>query len=166
MDQMRDFEGFKRLVMRLSVTFDKFANDELIESWWKALRHERLSDLERRVDAFIAQAGEKTRFPKPAQFRATEAASFDPREEARDAHVKFENAKNWRELIAAHPRTGAIRLAMAHASRIIASTHESSPAHTEAIDEYLALEKQLGPLGRFAADGDTENRVTNLGAKS
>lgn len=152
MDLQRDYDPFKRLVMRLSTTLDKFATDELVESWWKSLRAEKLADLERRVDSFIAQAKEGTKFPRPSQFSTREAASFDPRAEAHDAHVRFENTRNWKALIAQSPRTGPIRQQMAVCSRIIAETHESLPAHAEAMDEYLHLEKQLGKNGRFSAD--------------
>lgn len=142
MDHIRDYENFKRLVSRISVTFDKFANDELIESWWKALRTANYQDVERRVDDFIRRATDKTKFPRPGQFRAAEA---EP-----DNWQSRESNRNWRELCARFPQTGPLRMRLAQASQILAVTREDSPAYAEAQREYFAIENSLG--GRFGAD--------------
>ncbi len=146
MDHQRDFEPFKRLVSRLCVTFDKFASEELIESWWKALRTEPFKNIERNVDAFIARADDKTKFPKPGLF-----AGFAG-EDLRDSRYGEQNMRHWRSFIFSHPETGPIRLKLAQAARLLASTQEHLPAYAEAQAEYLALEKLLGDNGRFSAD--------------
>jgi hypothetical protein len=145
-DHQRDFEPFKRLVSRLCVTFDKFASEELVESWWKALRMEPFKSIERNVDAFIAKADDKTKFPKPGQFSGSIGMDL------RDSRIDELNVRHWRSFIADHPKTGPIRMKLAAAARVIATTQESSPAHAEAQAEYLALEKMLGAHGRFSAD--------------
>jgi hypothetical protein len=150
MDYQRDYEPFKRLVMRLSTTFDKFATDELIESWWKALRTADLGEIERRVDAFIARATDATKFPRPGSFQPKDAPIFDPKDEARERRLSEENAANWREFIKRFPITGPLRLRLAQCARIVASERESSPAHAEALAEERWIENQLG--GRYAAD--------------
>lgn len=151
MDAQRDFEPFKRCVMRVATTFDKFANDELIESWWKALRDVPFSAFERRVDSFIASATEKTKFPRPGQFRPEDVrVALDPRDEARERRMTEENIRNWQAFIARYPRTGPIRMKLAHAARILATTPEHSAAHAEALSQYRHLESQLGC--RFSAD--------------
>lgn len=153
MDHVRDFDKFKRLVSRMCVTFDKFATDEIVESWWKSLRTVEYSEIERRMDIFIAQATEKTKFPRPGQFRPDDSAVIlDPRDEARERRMADDGQRNWRALLAERPTTGPIRLRLAQASRILATEHESSPAFSEAQHEYLALEKMLGKSGRFSAD--------------
>jgi hypothetical protein len=151
MDHINDYLNFKRLVMRLCVTFDKFANDELIESWWKALKDVPYKNVENGIDAFIAKADEKTKFPRPAQFRGGTLFA-DPADAARSCRLTEQSQRHWNSFIAQHPTTGPMRLRMAKASQILASAREDSPAYAEAQHEYLQLEKQLGPNGRFSAD--------------
>jgi hypothetical protein len=150
MDHINDYMNFKRLVMRLCVTFDKFANDELVESWWKVLKHDAYRGVEQRVEAFIASANDKTKFPKPGQFLG--AGYVSSADAARYDHAAEKSKKNWRSFIQDHPTTGPIRLKMAQASCLMASAHEGSAAYDEAQHEYFALEKMLGEKGRFAAD--------------
>lgn len=69
MDLQRDYAAFAKLIGRLCATLDKFCTDELVESWWKALRHVDLAAIERRVDEFLARATETTKFPRPSQMR-------------------------------------------------------------------------------------------------
>lgn len=153
MDHQRDYDKFKRLVSRLAVTFDKFANDELIESWWKALRTVEYSEIERRVDLFIAKATDNTKFPRPGQFRPDDVpAGGDPRDDARDRRIAEDSARNWRAYIARNPRTAPIHYNLALCARITASEPMDSPAYMEALNEERYLLKQLGPLGRFEAD--------------
>ncbi len=152
MDTMRDFDAFKRLVMRLCVTFDKFANEELIESWWKALRDVQFAHVERAIDEFIANSTDKTKFPRPGQFRPAAQLAADSREAAREARAAEENSRNWKAHIDRFPRTGPLRLTMAKLSRVMAVEHESSPAYGEAQREYFAAEKLLGAHGRFSVD--------------
>jgi hypothetical protein len=152
MDHQRDFDNFRKLMARLCTTMDKFPTDELVESWWKSLRTVNYGEVERRIDAFIAKAGEGTKFPRPGQMRPDDAPVYDPKEEARERHVREENARNWRAHVVEYPITGPLRLKMALAARILASTHESDPAYAEAESEYRWSEKQLGESGRFSAD--------------
>jgi hypothetical protein len=152
MDHQRDFANFRRLMAKLCETMDKPLTDELVESWWKALRTVQYAEVERRVDAFLARASEGTKFPRPGQFRPDDAPAYDPKEEARERRIHEENQRNWRAFIVRHPVTGPIRLKMALAARILAAEPEHTPAYAEAQHEYHFLEKQLGPHGRFSAD--------------
>lgn len=146
MDQMRDFDNFKRLVMRLCVTFDKFANEELIETWWKCLRREDFKRVEAGIEAFIAKADDRTKFPKPGLF----AGYVDS--VGREHAANRVSQKNWERFCRDFPKTGPLRLRLHQASRIMAEVDESSPQYSEAQKEYFALEKLLGPNGRFSAD--------------
>lgn len=69
MDTHAHYPGFKKLIGRLCETLGKPLTDELLESWWKALKHCSYQDVEKRVDVFLARAGEKTPFPRPSQMR-------------------------------------------------------------------------------------------------
>lgn len=73
MDSYRDFPRLKGLVLRLCETLGKPPTDELIESWWKALRHVDFESVAERVDQFIAKADDRTKFPRPAQMRPENA---------------------------------------------------------------------------------------------
>lgn len=73
MDLQRDYPAFKKLIGRLCDTLGKPSTDELVESWWKALRHVDLLHVERRVDEFLARATETTKFPRPSQMRDPDA---------------------------------------------------------------------------------------------
>jgi hypothetical protein len=64
-----DYAQFKRLINRLGETLGKPVTDELLESWWKALRSSEFREIEAAVDRYLARADENTRFPRPAQFR-------------------------------------------------------------------------------------------------
>lgn len=152
MDHQRDYDNFRKLLGRLCAAMDKFLNDELAESWWKALRTVSYAEVERRIEAFIARAGEGTKFPRPGQMRPENAPAYDPRDEARDRRIGEENARNWREHIIRYPTTGPIRYKLALCSRIIVTEHESSAAYAEAMAEEAWLLKQLGEHGRFCAD--------------
>ncbi len=72
MDLQRDYPAFRTLLKRLCETMGKLFTDELLESWWKALRHCDLFHVERRVDAFLAKAAPETKFPRPSQMRDPE----------------------------------------------------------------------------------------------
>ena len=69
MDHQRDYLRFRGLLGRLCETMGKPCTDELVESWWKALRNAPIAAIEARIDAFIAKATDGTRFPRPAQMR-------------------------------------------------------------------------------------------------
>lgn len=152
MDQISDFGKFQRLMRRLCETMNKPVTDELVESWWKSLRTVSFAEVERRMDAFIDRATDTTRFPRPSQMRPESLPAPDLRDEGRDRRTLEENARNWRAFIAEYPTTGPIRHAMARCSQIMASVREDSPSYSEAFDEYLHLEKQLGERGRFSKD--------------
>lgn len=70
MDHIADYPNFKRLVTRLCATFDRAGSvDELVESYWKALRNSDFAGVERAIERAIANAGEHSRMPRPAQLR-------------------------------------------------------------------------------------------------
>jgi hypothetical protein len=152
MDQISDFGKFQRLMRRLCETMNKPITDELVETWWKSLRAVQFAEVERRMESFMERAGENTRFPRPGMMRPEDAPATDVRDAARDQRMSEDNRRNWLTFLADFPKTGPIRKKMAECSRIMVATHESSAAYAEAQSEYFALERQLGPLGRFARD--------------
>lgn len=153
MDHQRDFDNFRKLIGRLCSTMDKFMTDELVESWWKALRTVSFPEVERRVDAFIARASDGTKFPRPGMFRPDDApVAADPREDAREQRMTEHNRRCWDDFIREFPVTGPLRLKLAQCSRIMMTSHESTPQYAEALADYRWSEKQLGPDGRFSAD--------------
>jgi hypothetical protein len=77
MDQTRDYDKFRRLIGRLCETLGKPITDELLESWWKALRHVDFESVEYRVDRFLARADESTKFPRPSQMRPQDSTPPD-----------------------------------------------------------------------------------------
>lgn len=93
MDLQRDYAAFKKLITRLCDTLGKPPSDELVESWWKALRHAEFSAVERKVDDFLARATETTRFPRPSQLRP-EGSAPNVASDGEDYHRGF-----WRSLI-------------------------------------------------------------------
>ena len=84
MDGQRDYPRFKNLVSRLCETLGKPMTDELLESWWKALRHVDFDTVSERVEHFLAKADEGTKFPRPAQMRPKNLAPRDPDQPQRD----------------------------------------------------------------------------------
>jgi len=152
MDHQRDFPNFRKLMARLCATMDKFPTDELVESWWKALRTVSYTEIERRIEAFIANAKDSTKFPRPGQMRPDDAPAIDMREEARDRRIAEDNSRNWRDFILKNPITGPIHYKLALCARITATTEPHTAAYAEALDEERWLVKSLGQHGRFAAD--------------
>jgi hypothetical protein len=79
-DHIRDYERFKTLVTRLCDTMrggknpTPTATNELVESWWKALRHCEYGAIEVRIEDFLANADDTSHFPRPAQMRPPEQA--------------------------------------------------------------------------------------------
>lgn len=139
MDHQRDYLNFAKLVGRLCETLSKPVTNELVESWWKSLRNVDYRQVEIRIDAFIARAGEKTPFPRPGQMRP-EDAPVPGSEDGRDWKRDY-----WRTVIVSE-----LERALMAANRIAA------PADAEA---YLVAHKQdlAGPL-RFLLD-DLSGRV-------
>lgn len=88
MDHQRDFDRFCKLVKRLCDTMRGPAtpiySDELVQSWWKALRHVDYMAIENRVDKFLGNADENTKFPRPAMMRPKELTPPDPSETIRN----------------------------------------------------------------------------------
>jgi hypothetical protein len=152
MDQIADFGKFQKLMARLGATMDKFVNDELVESWWKALRTVPFREVERRIEDFIATAKENTKFPRPGQFRPDNITVTDAKAEAAEQRISEENQRNWRAFCAEYPYTGPIKLKLALCSRILATNHPESVAYAEAQSEEFALLKLLGEHGRFCVD--------------
>jgi hypothetical protein len=152
MDQMADFGKFQRLMARLCSTMDKFATDELVETWWKALRTVPYREVEQRMEDFMARAKENTRFPRPGQFRPDDMPIVDSKDEAKERRLNEENQRNWRAFIDRYPYTGMIRLKLALCSRILVTEQPHTPAYAEAQAEELALLRMLGEHGRFCAD--------------
>jgi hypothetical protein len=73
MDYQRDGDRFRKQIARLCETLGKPITDELVESWWKALRHVDFETFAEHVDRFLARADEGTKFPRPAQMRSKES---------------------------------------------------------------------------------------------
>jgi hypothetical protein len=100
MDHVRDYERFKNLVRRICTTLDKYTGaddfDPLMESWWKALRHVDYSVVEHKVERFLANAGEKTPFPRPSFMRPKDLSVPDPNAPAGN-HIR----DYWRSVIVA-----------------------------------------------------------------
>jgi len=86
MDHQRDAQKFRNLIVRLCETMNKPVTDELLESWWKALRHVDFETVSDHVDRFLARADDATRFPRPSQMRPKEMVprENDGRNHARD----------------------------------------------------------------------------------
>lgn len=78
MDAIRDHDRFRKLIGRLCETLGKPITDELVESWWKALRHVEFDVVAEKVERFLALADETTRFPRPAQMRPKDQLPVDP----------------------------------------------------------------------------------------
>jgi len=87
MDNQRDYHRFRSLLARMCETLGKPLTDELLESWWKALRHVDFDVVSNRIEAFLARADEATRFPRPAQMRPKHLVPADPDQPQRN-HVR------------------------------------------------------------------------------
>lgn len=87
MDNQRDYHRFKSLLARICDTLGKPLTDELLESWWKALKHIDFEVVSSKIETFLARADESTKFPRPAQMRPKHLAPADPNEPVRD-HVR------------------------------------------------------------------------------
>lgn len=134
MDHQRDYLNFAKLIGRLCETLGKPVTNELIESWWKSLRNVDYRQVETRVDAFIARAGEKTPFPRPAQMRPEDAPAPSGGDDGRNWKRDY-----WRTVI-----VGELERSLMVAKRI------EAPADAEA---YLVAHRAdlAGPL-RFLLD--------------
>ncbi len=84
MDNQRDYYNFKQLISRLCETMGKPLTDELLESWWKALRHVDFDVVASHVERFLARADEATKFPRPSQMRPKNLVPADPDQPVRN----------------------------------------------------------------------------------
>lgn len=119
MDLQRDYLPFKKLITRLCETLGKPVTDELVESWWKALRHVDLASVERRVDEFLGKASGETRFPRPAQMRDPTAVPAIQSEDTQNYHRGY-----WRSAIVGYVG-GELGLSFHELERVIIDNRDS-----------------------------------------
>lgn len=139
MDTQRDFERFKTLVTRLCSTMSQFCNDELIESWWKALKHVDYGVVEANVDRFLGRADEGTRFPRPSQMRPKDLAPPDPTLGARNPVRDY-----WRSMIVHSVAAGLQIPIESFEAFLVANSHSLGPAMRDLMDELCEQEMRGG----------------------
>jgi hypothetical protein len=139
MDSMTDTEGFRKVLARLCATMDRPFTEELVDAWWKSLRHVPFEIVKAKIESFIANVGKDDRFPRPAMMRPPE---MDP--PADGQHVANHVRDFWRSVIVhevayqlgLHPGSFA-----AHVVQLRASLGESL---RQLLDELTTEDMQTG----------------------
>jgi hypothetical protein len=148
MDTMRDYEPFRTLLDQLCATFDRPpAKDELVQSYWAALKDVHFAEVRRNVERIVRTATSATKWPKPGDLRdeappTTRSASMEA-----DFRVAEERAvRNLEEQRRLDPELWRLEAGIARVGRILAADHEGSPQYAEAVrldrlyrDQRLAL---------------------------
>jgi hypothetical protein len=84
MDSQRDADAFRKKLAGLCEVMGKPLTDELLETWWKALRHCDFAVVAGKMQAFANNANDTTRFPRPSQMRPADLPAPSPGEDQRN----------------------------------------------------------------------------------
>jgi hypothetical protein len=95
----------------------KPCTDELVESWWKALRYARFDDVEGRIDTFLEKATDTTKFPRPAQFRPPETSTGGTSDDPYTAKMINQSTREWDERLASADKLAKLHMAEALLAR-------------------------------------------------
>lgn len=115
-----DFDDFSDLIRRMCVVFGKKATDELVNSYWDALKDLTLPIIERCADNH-ARYGKF--FPKPIDLRPKDDAPATVKEDKDFQAAVAQNIRNWEERLARDPVKGLEQLGTAYAARQQVTSH-------------------------------------------
>lgn len=109
-----DFDDFSDVIRRMCVVFGKKATDELVNSYWDALKDLTLP-IVRRCAENHARFGKF--FPKPSELRPKDDTPQSVKEDKGFEAAVQENIRNWDERLAKDPVKGIELLRSAYAAR-------------------------------------------------
>lgn len=110
-----DFDDFSALIRRMCVIFSKKATDELVNSYWDALKDLTLPIVRRCADNH-ARYGKF--FPKPFDLRPKDDTPASVKEDKDFQVAVAQNIRNWEERMARDPVHGLELLQQAYAARL------------------------------------------------
>jgi len=119
-----DFNDFSALMRKMCVVFSKKATDELVNSYWDALKDLQLTVVRRCADNH-ARYGKF--FPKPFDLRPKDDQPSTVKEDKDFQSAVRQNIMNWEERMAQEPVRGLELLKEAHAARLAVRERESLP---------------------------------------
>ena len=134
MDSRRDFDAFGGMMDQLCAAWNRPVSDDVVKSYWSALKDVPLPEVERNVARIIKTATRRDPWPKPGDLRdeAPTDVKQDPKFDEGVARavrnlemLKRENEEAWRG-----------EAALRRLDRIIATEWEGSPAYAQALREW------------------------------
>lgn len=142
MDAMRDKAEFAKLLDGLCATWNRPpASSELQETYWKALRDVRLSEVRAAADRVVRLAGKRDPFPKPAELRDVPPSDVRPDDRFDDA-VRC-STRNLERLRAEAPDAWRNDVWLRKLDRTLATEDESSPIYAQALEESRVLRPKV-----------------------
>lgn len=109
-----DFEDFAALIGRMCTVFGKKPSDELVSSYWEALKDLALPVVKRCADNH-ARYGKF--FPKPYDLRPKDDTGHGVKEDKDFKAALEQNIRNWDERLRADPKEGMRLLREAYEAR-------------------------------------------------
>lgn len=127
-----DYGAFSDLLNTLGIVFDKQITDELRKLYWESLKDVPFPYISR---AAMGHQKHGKFFPKPKELRPADERPAKLESEAehnRNDAKDRECAAAWDAYLKRDPEEARLRLKIARAFRIMASTHPSNPIYAEA----------------------------------
>lgn len=143
---LREFDEFKGVLAEAFQVFDKPLNDSLLKSYWEALKDQPLASVRRRAE-YHTRHGKFC--PRPKDLRPPDE-KVQPENGADEgpsrARMDQEAKDVWQRALARDPEEARIRLRLAQATRVQATTPEDHPASPMAAAEAWEAQRQLNAL--------------------
>jgi hypothetical protein len=132
-----DFEQFGGLLRQLSEVYSKKLTDEMVQAYWDALKDQSFKSVRQLADQHLRS---QKFFPKPFELRPQEEKPKVVRDAAAEAAFKEGETRCIRyleELNRLDPDRHRSEVTVRRLDRLIATTHESSPAYQRIRCEWL-----------------------------
>lgn len=137
MDTMRDFDAFGGMMDQLCAVWNRPVNDEVVKSYWNALKEIPRTEVERNFNRIIKTATRKDPWPKPADLR--DEVPTDVKQDPKfDAAVAF-SIRNLEELKRTDENAWRREVRLRYLDRRIATEWEGSTIYDQAKREWLQL---------------------------
>lgn len=139
--QSSEFPLFDALLRQLGGVFGKKVDDDMAQSYWRALQDQSFGSVRKYADKHTRNS---KFFPKPAELRPKDEKPISGKPDPTFDEALARNKRNLDEWLLNDPEIARIELGIAKVGRILAVDHPGSPQYAEALRE----DRQLRDMRR------------------